>query len=527
MIKNFINRYPLPIVLAIGAILRTVHIGGRSFWVDEGLTAALVGVSIPEMIGGCAVNSNPPLFYLCLWPWSRIFGVNEISFGAFAAILGILTILYVYKLTLYISDNKTAFLAALITALSPFMVYASNDSRPYCFLGLVTIMAVYYFLLAINENKLKYWIYTGIFTTASAYTHLLGWSVLLLEVSYIVFSGKFKDIKILKRAGITWVGVFLLYLPQLTTTLNQFKILKMDEFSPVSESSGGILRVILVAIKQFLGGFYRILADYYFMDLGGSDLKEIHGLEFILFILTLIFAFGTPILILIFLFKHKPKWGLFLILMYLTPFAQVFHEGTDPRRFTPPASAMYILMAMTYFSWKRPVRIIYLVLFIAISGLSLQKAYSLSYSIFKKEDYRSASKIIAAQRKQDDRIVFHGGSCGNLNWQYYDPGGTIFGAPDYYPNNFYIYPMVPPEEVFSEKMFPAAMDTLLDGSNSVWMVISNKYPPNIIPLAEKWDSKYNIDIEYTDYYLTLFKISRTKKEFLQDADEIMNSNEVE
>ena len=506
--NKLIQKYSVWMPLIIGGILRTLHLGGRSLWVDEGLTAILVSVPLNETIAGCAVNSNPPLFYICLWPWVRILGINEFSLGLFAAVLGTLTIFYVYKLARLIAGRRIAFIAAMITAIAPFMVYASNDTRPYAFLGLMTIIAAYYFFRALNENTWKMWLLTGVFTAASIYTHIIGFSVVLMEIFYLLLSKEYRKWKLIRNLGLTLAAVALAYLPQVFTTISQMKLLAVDDFSPIGEAgrSEGA-RLIFIAAKQFLGGFYRILADYYFMDIGGQGIAKIAGAEKILFGLTLLFALGLPVLILVYFIKRKPEWGLFLILMYLTPFAQVLWEGVDPRRFTPPASALYIMAAMAFFNWKNPLKIIVTLIFLIISAFSLGKTYSMTSSIFKPEDYRKVSNIIRAQRSPHDAVIFHGGSCGSLTWQFYDPGGTIFGAPDYYPNNFNMYGMTAPEQVFSEESFPATVDSLFNQDyQNIWMIISNTYPPGLMPLVEIWYDRYPIEVLHTDQYLTLLKI---------------------
>jgi len=506
--NNVIQKHTVWMPLIIGGILRILHLGGRSLWVDEGLTAILVSVPLNETIAGCAVNSNPPLFYICLWPWVRILGLNEFSLGLFAAILGVLTIFFVYKLTRLIAGRRIAFIAAMITAIAPFMVYASNDSRPYAFLGLITIIAAYYFFRAINENTWKMWILTGLFTAASIYTHLIGFSIVLMEILYILLSKEHRNWKLIRNLGLTLAAVALIYLPQVFITISQIKLLRVDDFSPVGEAGRGEgIRLIFVAAKQFLGGFYRILSDYYFMDIGGQGMAKIAGVEKILFGLTLLFAFGLPVLILAYFIKHKPEWGLFLVLMYLTPFAQVFWEGVDPRRFTPPAPALYIMAAMAFFKWKKPLKITVALIFLCISALSLGKTYSMTSSIFKPEDYRKVSNIIRAHRSPHDAVIFHGGSCGSLTWQFYDPGGTIYGEPEYYPDNFNLFGMTPPEVVFSEEIFPASVDSLFDQDyRNVWMIISNRYPPDIMHLVENWYDRYPLEVFHTDQYLTLLKI---------------------
>ena len=64
----------------------------RYFWVDEILTATLVGdPSLPHMLRALAdqVDTSPPLYYLLGWGWARVFGNEAMSLrilsGSFAA----------------------------------------------------------------------------------------------------------------------------------------------------------------------------------------------------------------------------------------------------------------------------------------------------------------------------------------------------------------------------------------------------------------------------------------------------------
>ena len=270
------------------------------------------------------------------------------------------------------------------------------------------------------------------------------------------------------------------------------------------------MKVLVVAVKQFLSGFYRILSDYYFMDISGEGIQRISGGEAILFILSLIFAFGLPLMIFVYLWRRKPKWGLFLVLIYLIPFIQVFWEGTDPRRFTPSANALFIMAALAYFNWGKIMRVAVIMVFLVISAFSLGKAYSMTSSIFKPEDYRQVSQIIRNNSDPLDAIIFHGGCNGNLTWQYYEPGKTIYSSPKFYPYNFNIYSMEPVENLLGDEYFPTVADSLLKSHPSIWLVISNSNPPRIRPLYAKWKNIYDIEECFSDQYLLLLNIKEKK-----------------
>lgn len=502
------------IPLLVGAVLRFVHMGGRSLWVDEGLTAMLVSEPVMGTIAGCAVNSNPPLFYLCLWPWVRVLGVTELSLGLFSTLVGLITIYLTYHLARRIAGRRAAFIASLIVALSSFMIYASNDARPYSFLGMVATAAAYFFFRAIRDDKTHFWVLTWVFTTACVYTHLIGWSVVALEVLYLLLAPsvrKGKTIKFLLVLGLT----ILVFIPQAFVTLNQIEFMRVDH---IGVESGGLKQTAFIAVKQFLGGTYRIMVDYYFMGLEPREfITQLTSRQAPLFLLSLFVGWVLPLFGAYYLIKYKPKWGLFLALMFLTPFGQVFWEGTDPRRFTPPAPALYIIIGMAWYAWSVRSRIIFALAFLVMTGFSLNKAYSMTSSIFKPEDYRQVSHIIRDNRGSNDAIVFYGGSCGCMNWRFYDPGGSIYGAPEFDPHDFTLFAMAPVEEILSPKVFPVTVDSLLVNRDRVWMVIS-KRTPETVSMAEAWNCSYKVKVVYTDDFLVLMDI--TEKNTPQDELEV-------
>jgi hypothetical protein len=385
------------------------------------------------------------------------------------------------------------------------MIYASNDARPYSFFGLISLCAVYFFWHALQTNEFKYWLLTGIFTVACPYTHLLGWSVALFGVAYVLIARPYRTWAIIRNLGIMLLSVGIAYFPLAFATIRQFVIYGLGTTSPTGR--GGLINVMFIAVKQFMGGFYRILADYYFMDIGGAGLSKIAGMELLLLAVSMVFAFGLPLVIAVDLIKNKLRWGLYLSLAYLIPFLQVFWEGTDPRRFTPSATALYALTALAYFGWKKPMRIAAIALFLLVATFSLGKMYSMTSSIVKPEDYRQVSRIIRENRGPVDAIVYHGGTCGSQTWRFYDPGGSIFGNPKYAPHDFKLTKKLSPEEIFSEESFQTRMDTLLASHPQVWMVLSYTYSPRVQPLVEKWSDQYAIEVVYTDPYLLLLKIA--------------------
>lgn len=65
------SRLLLAIILA-GLALRLFHLGSNSLWYDEALSALTAQRPIPDILTVSRYSSHPPLYYLLLWAWSKI-----------------------------------------------------------------------------------------------------------------------------------------------------------------------------------------------------------------------------------------------------------------------------------------------------------------------------------------------------------------------------------------------------------------------------------------------------------------------
>ncbi|MCA9986257.1 MAG: glycosyltransferase family 39 protein [Anaerolineales bacterium] len=125
-------------ILLLAAGLRFYHLDSQSFWNDEGNSARLSERSVRLIIEGTASDIHPPLYYLLLRGWRELVGASEFGLRAFSAFLGVgLT-----ALTLALGrrwfgaerDRPVPFLAALLVALNPTLIYYSQETRMYLLL---------------------------------------------------------------------------------------------------------------------------------------------------------------------------------------------------------------------------------------------------------------------------------------------------------------------------------------------------------------------------------------------------------
>jgi hypothetical protein len=134
-----------PVVLALctltvlAAALRFVGLGHQGFWFDEANTAADVHFSPGKMLGLLPQNeTTPPLFYCVAWVWARVFGFGEAALRALPALAGVATVPVAYAAGRKLVSPRAGLVAAGLTACSPFLIWYSQEFRPYELLVLLS-----------------------------------------------------------------------------------------------------------------------------------------------------------------------------------------------------------------------------------------------------------------------------------------------------------------------------------------------------------------------------------------------------
>jgi mannosyltransferase len=141
------TRRALQILLAItllGGALRFATLDVQSIWLDESATMILVKRGLGGMLSHLSSSeSAPPLYYVLIWAWTKIFGSGPLGFRSFSALVGTLTIPVMYLAGKRISPRAGLWAAAL-TAVNPAMYYYSQEARAY---GLLVFFAACAFVL--------------------------------------------------------------------------------------------------------------------------------------------------------------------------------------------------------------------------------------------------------------------------------------------------------------------------------------------------------------------------------------------
>src|ERR1700677_831612 len=128
------NPSPVELVIALtvlGGVLRFATLNVSSIELDESATLILVHRGFSGMLSHLAKSeSTPPLYYILVWAWSKVFGAGPVGFRSMSALIGTVTIPVMYLAGREISQRVGVW-AAVLTTLSPSMYFFSQEARAY------------------------------------------------------------------------------------------------------------------------------------------------------------------------------------------------------------------------------------------------------------------------------------------------------------------------------------------------------------------------------------------------------------
>jgi mannosyltransferase len=146
--------WPLAALLLAAAALRFSTLGLQSFWYDEAFTPvhvlhASLGATLRSIVH---TENTPPLWYVLIWAWSRVFGTGAIALRLPSAVFGVATVLLAWAIGRELTGRRaTAIAAAAFVAVNPLFVWYSQEARAYGLFVLMSALAMLCFLRARRE----------------------------------------------------------------------------------------------------------------------------------------------------------------------------------------------------------------------------------------------------------------------------------------------------------------------------------------------------------------------------------------
>jgi len=141
------------------AAVRLSTLGLQGFWYDEAFTPVhVLHPSLAATLGSVASHENtPPLWYIVIWAWSRVFGTTEIALRFPSALAGIATVPVAWAIgkdlagRTVIGTRRVPIFIAAVVALNPLFIWYSQEARAYALFVLLAALTVLCFLRADSQ----------------------------------------------------------------------------------------------------------------------------------------------------------------------------------------------------------------------------------------------------------------------------------------------------------------------------------------------------------------------------------------
>ena len=181
------SAYLLAVITLAGAVLRLLHLGAKSLWIDEPLTVAIARMPWPHFVsnwrhGEAAFQG---VYFLLMRGWLHL-GRTEFWIRLPSALFAIASIPVLYMVARALIGERVALVATLLFALNPTDVYYSQEARGYTMAILLVLASTWFFVCAVQEEREHDWILWVVFSVLSFYSQLLTCFVLVAQAASLL-----------------------------------------------------------------------------------------------------------------------------------------------------------------------------------------------------------------------------------------------------------------------------------------------------------------------------------------------------
>lgn len=216
----------LVLLLCIGAIIRFFKLEYSGLWLDEiySMTGSDPNATWADVYEYGKMD-QPPLFFILLHGWLKLFGHTDFAGRALTCTYGLLGIVAMYFLGKEVKDEKLGLFASFITTINWFHTSISREIRFYPLVFLLAALSYLFYLRSIKKSGTTNFILYTVFTALLLNTHYYGMAVFVTQVViFILVLILFKRDSRLIVGGLISGGVagmsFWHWLPTITTELN-------------------------------------------------------------------------------------------------------------------------------------------------------------------------------------------------------------------------------------------------------------------------------------------------------------------
>jgi len=211
-IKEIQDKYIIFALVVLQLLVTLPFINAFPIDLDEPFSIFYAQQDISDMMRMFTQENNPPLHFVLLHFWIKLFGVTPFAVRSLSLLFSVLTIPVLYNFTKKIIKKEFAILTVGLFIFSTYLHYHALEARTYTLFTLLSLMVFnecYDFIFTKKGNYFK----LGLLNALLLYTHYLSGYIVFIEIlMMIVYYKKFSK-KSFYGIVKSFIITSILYLP--------------------------------------------------------------------------------------------------------------------------------------------------------------------------------------------------------------------------------------------------------------------------------------------------------------------------
>jgi mannosyltransferase len=184
-------------LVVAAAAIRFASISSQSYWADEALTAYEAQLPFGAMVNTVAhVETTPPLYFVLIWLWAKVFGNGEAALRSFSALAGIATVPVAYLAARELFSRWAGVVAAALVALDPFLIWYSQEARSYILLVALSGASFLFFVRARTNPTRRNLVWWVVLSALALATHFFAGFLVIPEAMWLLWRSRAQTVKL-------------------------------------------------------------------------------------------------------------------------------------------------------------------------------------------------------------------------------------------------------------------------------------------------------------------------------------------
>jgi hypothetical protein len=173
------------IAIVAGTALRFYAPTG--LWLDEALSVNIARLPISHIPAALSHDGSPPLYYVLLHIWMRLFGTSDIAVRALSGLISVATLPLFWVAGRRLGGRTVAWVTFFLALTSPFAINYATSARMYSLMVLLSLLGYLAVARALEDPTSGRLVWVGAVTAALLYTHYWGLYLIIVTAAWLAW----------------------------------------------------------------------------------------------------------------------------------------------------------------------------------------------------------------------------------------------------------------------------------------------------------------------------------------------------